>query len=145
MRALQLSQNKVAWVDDEDYPKVKDSKWFYNNGYAMSKSTGERVLLHRFLTNCPKGMQVDHKDGDPLNNRRDNIRICTLAENNRNKKKGKGTSKYKGVAWDKWTNKWLAHIKNIHIGRFDEEIEAAEAYDLKAKEVFGEYARPNFS
>jgi hypothetical protein len=98
----------------------------------------------------PRGYCVDHKNGDGLNNTRNNLRIVTIAENNYNKRKSLNvrSSKYKGVSIDKRTNKWRAIIYHkyikIHLGFFDNEEEAARAYDEAAKELYGEYAVLNF-
>jgi hypothetical protein len=94
---------------------------------------------------------VDHKNGDKLDNRRENLRICTIAENIRNSKtstkKGK-TSRYKGVYWVGRIKKWVARIhvdrKGLHVGVFTDEAEAARAYDVAARQHFGEFARTNF-
>ena len=94
-------------------------------------------------------MMIDHINHNGLDNRRENLRICTNAENNRHRRKPKNnTSGYKGVCWDKSKKKWRARIekdnKNIHIGYYNILEEAARAYDAKAKELFGKYAQLNF-
>ena len=92
-------------------------------------------------------MEVDHIDRNPLNNHRINLRICTKAQNQQNCKGRGGTSKYKGVCWEKRRKKWRATIKNngkqVHIGEFCDEKEAAKAYNKKALEFFGEFSRLN--
>ena len=97
---------------------------------------------------APKGTLVDHIDRNSLNNRRGNLRLCTPSQNILNTRGKKGTSKYKGVWWNTKKNKWLAMItskgRHFHLGFFDEEIEAAKAYDRKAVELFGEFAYLNF-
>ena len=95
-----------------------------------------------------KGMVVDHIDGNGLNNRRSSLRICTHRQNMWNSRpRGKG-SKYKGVCWDKSRKRWIVVVRrgdlHIHLGRFDDEVEAARAYDRKAFELFGEFAYLNF-
>lgn len=103
-----------------------------------------------FLLNTPKGKIGDHIDCDPLNNRRNNLRIATNGENSRNvpKTSAKRSSIYKGVCWHKRKNKWIAmcaiNSRNKFLGYFDDEIEAAKAYDLSAKELHGEFAKTNF-
>ena len=99
--------------------------------------------------NAPKGMVVDHIDGNGLNNRKSNLRICTKAQNVHNSRPRTNTSsKYKGVFWNKANKKWSATIhkgdKWTYIGGFDDEKEAARAYDRKAAEFFGEFAYLNF-
>ena len=99
--------------------------------------------------NPPKGMVIDHINHNGLDNRRENLRICTNAENQRNRGKQKNnTSGYKGVDWRKDHKKWRARInkdnKTIHIGYYNIIEEAARAYDAKAKELHGKYAQLNF-
>ena len=92
---------------------------------------------------------VDHIDGDPTNNRRSNLRNCTQHQNSMNsrKRKNDASSKYKGVSWDKGRKKWRAYInlmrKQLFLGRFDNELEAARAYNDKAVELYGEFAHLN--
>lgn len=91
----------------------------------------------------------DHINHDTLDNRRDNLRICTVSQNNMNRKKSRKTqsSIYKGVCWYARSRKWIARIKyyetKYHLGYFDSEIEAAKAYNNKARELFGEFAKLN--
>nr|WP_243767389.1 HNH endonuclease [Paenibacillus agricola] len=104
--------------------------------------------MHRVITDAPKGYFVDHIDGNPLNNQRHNLRLCTNAQNCRNRGAPKGnTSGFKGVTWNTWNGKWQAQIgkdyKRYHAGYFESPSEAARAYNAKATELFGEYARLN--
>lgn len=104
------------------------------------------VFMHRAILKPQKGKEVDHKDGDGLNNQKNNLRLATKSQNNQNQKRPhkNSTSKYKGVSWDKNHKKWLSQIKinyqNIYLGLFDCEIEAANKYNQKARELFGEFA-----
>ena len=104
--------------------------------------------MHREIMHAPKGMVVDHIDGNSLNNRRSNLRLCTVSQNHQNRRRTYGSSKYKGAWWDKRRNKWVAAItfkgKYIYLGFFDNEIDAGKAYDRKAAELFGEFAYLNF-
>ena len=93
-------------------------------------------------------MITDHRNGNGLDNRRANLRICTLSENRMSSRKREGcSSQYKGIAWDKYRQKWQAYInvdgKRQHLGRFEDEREAARAYDQAAKKRFGNFARLN--
>ena len=94
-----------------------------------------------------KGRYIDHKDRDGLNNQRENLRWCTGSQNQANRCIINLSSGYKGVYWDNPTNSWRAKIgfknRTIHIGRFKTAVEAANAYDTKAVELFGEYALTN--
>lgn len=101
--------------------------------------------MHRFLLSPPSEYLVDHKDGNSLNNTRANLRLVTPAQNTFNKQPVNGL---KGITFHKQSGKWQAatHLKyrDIYIGLFDDPITAARAYDVKAKELFGEFARLNF-
>jgi hypothetical protein len=104
-------------------------------------------MMHRLIMNTPKGMDTDHINGDSLDNRRCNLRICTHAQNQRNLKKILGNNKYKGVSLFKKTQKWRARIQinrmGLHLGYFDTEEEAAKAYNEAAEKHFGEFSRIN--
>ena len=151
MKEIPLTQDQVTLVDDEDYNNLMQYKWCfyrgkksYHTGYAGNSILGD---IHRFLLEPNRGQYIDHKDGNGLNNQRDNLRICTRSQNMMNQKKTRGTSKYKGVYYVKSRNKWTSAIKHnrksIFLGQFREEKDAALAYNLRAKEIFGEFARLN--
>ena len=147
MKGIKLTQNKIALVDDEDYKLVSERKWFFEHGYARSDYKRKRLYMHRFILGIEGKEVIDHKNGDGLDNRRDNLRVCTRSQNRRNSKPNKNTSSvYKGVF--KSRNKWNASItvkyKIIRLGTFKSEIEAAVAYDKAAINFFGEFAYKNF-
>ena len=108
-------------------------------------------MMHSVILSAPKGMVIDHINNNPLDNRIANLRIVTPQQNawNRKKRRTRSTSKYKGVSWSKNDGKWRALImldnKKISLGNFDDEKQAGRAYDKKAKELFGEHAKLNFS
>lgn len=140
-------------LDYEDYLKYKGITFIRESkGYVVNDTgkgpTRKVWFLHRDIMGNPEGMVVDHINGDKLDNRKCNLRICTVRENVINSGSKGGASQYKGVSWDKDRQKWLAQIKNhresIFIGRFDLEEEAARAYDEKAKELHREFAWLNF-
>lgn len=153
IRFIPLTQGKFAVVDAEDYDWLAKYKWFVsqsgNSFYAMRSRRGTKVLMHRQIMNASNGLLVDHIDGNGLNNRRCNLRLCTRYQNSCNSRPYKNNlySKYKGVNWDKRYNRWYARIhklgKRFFLGSFDNEIDAAKAYDKKAKELFGEFAYLN--
>lgn len=152
MKKILLPNNKFTLVDEEDFEKVNSHHWHIHSkeGYVIREveSQGKRTVirLSRFIMGDPEGMVVDHINGDKLNNSRSNLRICTKAENNRNRK---GTRKYKGAYYSKIAKKWFAAIrsngKTKTLGYFMTEIDAARCYDKAARELFGEFARLNFS
>lgn len=99
--------------------------------------------MHAFLMRPPSPLEVDHRDGDGLNNQRGNLRVCTHAQNMANRR-AYGVSRYLGVSYtDRPSKPWTASCKGRHIGSFDREIEAALAYDLVAEQVHGPFARFN--
>jgi len=144
---IPLPNGIYALVDEEDYERVSQYNWNCDGrGYVSNNTVGK---LHRFIMNItdPK-IKIDHKFHNKLDNRKSQLRICTHAENMRNTRSNKGTSKYKGVNWFRASKKWCAEItynrKNIKIGYFDNEKDAARAYDAKAKELHKEFAHLNF-
>lgn len=149
---LPLENSKdLCLVDDDDFVTLSKYTWnvCYNTRSKYIMLGKDRAkLIHRIILNPPKGAVIDHINGDYLDNRKCNLRICTTQQNNFNSKKRKHTSsKFKGVSWDKERNKWVAHIKinkiTQKLGRFNSEIEAAKAYNEKALTLFGEYANLN--
>ena len=130
-------------IDLEDLNKVLSISWWSNkNGYILN--TANRLQLHRFIMNCPDNMMVDHINGNPLDNRKINLRICTPHQNSMNlKKKKNNASGIVGVWWDEARKKWYARIKHnykgIFLGRYDN-IEDAKNARIKAeKEYFGDF------
>jgi outer membrane cobalamin receptor len=155
MKQIALTQNKIALVDDDDFEIVNQFKWSYQDsrdtGYAKRSTypSKKTVLLHRFLLSATPDKEVDHINGDGLDNRRENLRLCSRRENHQNsKKKNNLSSIYKGVSWNKEKRKWRAQIRyedrQMHLGYFNNEIDAAKAYDLTATIHFGEFAKLNF-
>lgn len=158
MELIPLTQGKCAIVDDEDAAVVSKYKWHCNDsGYAVTQirigdGSAKKVRMHRLLLNPPADMDIDHINGNRMDNRRCNLRICTRSENLRNAKKHKthaeASSKFKGVCWHKQRRRWYARYrkdgKQFHIGLFDNEEDAARAYDAAAKTAFGAFARLNF-
>jgi hypothetical protein len=148
VRFVPLTRGKFAKVDAADFDDVSRWNWSYwrdhsGREYAMR---GKTIFLHRYLVQAQKGDHVDHKNGNGLDNRRDNLRKATQTENNRNRRKKPGVaSKYKGVAahYDKWSATIWAG-KKTWLGRFATEKEAALAYDEAARRLHGEFARVNF-
>jgi len=137
---------KFALVDDEDFEKLNQYKWHvYKIGYIYARVSKKYTYMHRLIMDARKGMEVDHINHDKLDNQKSNLRICTRQQNEHNQKPQKnGSSQYKGVCFHKSRNKWQAMIRfngiKQYIGCYPTEAEAAHAYNLKATELFGEFA-----
>jgi hypothetical protein len=153
-KRIELTQGKVAIVDDDDFKFLMQWYWYYSKGgYAVRNGyVGNKrgtIYMSCEIMKSPSGSDVDHISRNKLDNRKENLRICSRIENMANTSKHKNnTSGYKGVSWHKASKKWLANIsieyKRIHLGLFDSPIEAARAYDKAAKESRGNYAILNF-
>lgn len=165
MKTITLTQGQVAVVDDEDYLFLSQWKWYAkrvkrkqatDTWYA--ERTGPRpnkqhfhmhreVLRRIGFSDFPQG---DHKDSNGLNNQRYNLRPATVPQNGHNRRKRNGcTSRFKGVHWHKSKGPgWMAVIhregKLNYLGTFENEIDAAKAYDAAARLYFGEFSRLNF-
>lgn len=155
MIEVELTQGFKAVVDDQDGPLVLPFKWYALRSdktvYAQRRQghAGVFISMHGLILPPPAGFQIDHKDGDGLNNTRSNLRICTQAENNRNRSKfSSGTSRFIGVNWNQQKQKWQCRIrvnqKDVHLGWFADEVEAAHHYDFAAIQCVGPFARLNF-
>lgn len=155
-RAIDLRDRKgnvvaQAVVDDCDFERLSQYGWYCNDkGYAARtepKADGgyRTIRMHRDVLQAPDGMQTDHINGNRLDNRRTNLRLCINAENQRNARKRRdNTSGVKGVCWHKCSGRWQARIsvdgKKRHLGLFDSRDEAAHAYNKAAVELHGEFA-----
>jgi len=154
MKKIELTQGKVAIVDDEDYEELSKYKWFFSSGYArrgLARQNGRpaAILLHVAIMGKMVGLEIDHVNGDRLDNRRENLRHVTRSQNNQNQAPGRegASSQHKGVSWYKRDKLWTAQIKadgkKCHLGRYESERDAAIAYNTAAIKHFGEYARIN--
>lgn len=152
MREIKLTQNKIAFVDDEDFDFLSKFKWYAVKGsrtyYASRFVERKEIRMHNILIKHKKRNFIDHIDHNGLNNQKSNLRVCTKQQNNMNKLPMKGgTSKFLGVCWSQRAKKWRSTIthngKNIHIGYYANEVDAAKAYNAMAKELFGEFANLN--
>jgi hypothetical protein len=116
VRYIALTKGKFAIVDAADYERLSRCKWTASRcgvkRYAARKSKGRTILMHRELMDPPKGMDVDHIDGNGLNNTRSNLRICTRRQNLCNRRPSGGTSRHKGVHYRKQIGKYAASIKS---------------------------------
>lgn len=153
MKRIPLTQGKFALVDDGDFEWLNQRKWCvakWRYKYYAIRSV-DCYPMHRILLGLKKydGHETDHINGNGLDNRRSNIRVCTPAENRRNVKKYlKSSSQYKGVYYSQKDRNWYARIqvngKKIHLGKQPNEITAAQIYDNAARKYFGEFANTNF-
>jgi hypothetical protein len=155
IREIPLTQGQVALVDTGDYDFLMQWKWAYfrtktgKTGYAGRSAPNSTYLyMHRIILDAPKGVQVDHKDLNGLNNIRANLRFCTPSQNSQNRAKdSRCSSQYKGVSWHKSSGLWFACLnishKRHYLGYFRSEIDAAIAYNAAAIKHFGEFARIN--
>lgn len=148
---IKLSQGKVALVDKGFYKELSKKKWSYDpKGYAIRNERGASVYMHRVITGAGKGLVVDHINGNGLDNRVGNLRVCSNKENRRNQftyNKLNKSSLLKGVS-KHHTGKWQVHIGidgvRKYIGLFNDELTAGIAYDLWAKDVYKEFSQLNF-
>jgi hypothetical protein len=157
MKEIPLPDGLNAIVDDEDFAILSGFSWKLNkDGYAVRYGrhpTAPRTMMiymHRVIAGMQvgDGKYVDHRNHEKLDNRRENLRICTMGENNANKRlHGRNTSGFKGVTWDKFARKWEALIywkrKGIYLGVFESKNEAAHAYNKAAITLHGEFATLN--
>ena len=152
-KLIPLTQDRFTIVDAEDYDRLNQHKWHvsksHTSEYAVRCQGRKHISMHRLLLNAPPHLLVDHRDCNGLNNRKANLRLCTHLENIRNQRPRKGgSSRFKGVYWNKTEKKYNPRIRNngkrYSLGYFHDEIEAAVVYDIKAMELFGEFAYLNF-
>jgi hypothetical protein len=152
IRYIPLTRGLYAIVDAEDYEWLSQYKWYAGAAphkktfYARRTIPGGTELMHRMIMRAPKGMVIDHINGNGLDNRRCNLRICTQGENAQNRRVHWGhASRFMGVS--RCGSKWQAKIRHngrqYYLGLYDDEVEAAKARDRKALELLGESAYLN--
>lgn len=149
-------KGKTIKLDPEDLYLLLEFKWYFKltknrKGYYLVNHLHPQKNFHRAVVNCPKNMTVDHINGDKLDNRKENLRICTAAENSRNfpkpSKKTTPDSKYIGVSKMRRgsrVKRWRARVRHKTVGYYLTEEEAAIARDIEAIKQFGEFANLNF-
>lgn len=143
-----LSSGEFFIFDLDDYEKIKDVTWVKGTkGYIVGKTKGDRksIRVHRIIMNCPKGMVVDHINHNKLDNRKSNLRICTVGQNNLNKCPYSNRSEKTGVSW--YRNKWRVSItinkQDIYLGRYDKYEDAVQVRLDAEQKYFGEFAYTN--
>lgn len=153
MKEIQLTQGKVAIVDDEDYEWLNQWKWHFSNGYAQRNASIKNkqkrciIKMHRQIMNLLKkdGKQVDHINQETLDNRRKNLRLSNKSTNGMNRgKQSNNKSGFKGVSWSKPRKMWIAQIrldgKQVCLGVFSTPESAHAAYCDAAIKQHGEFA-----
>lgn len=151
---IRLSREKQALVDDDDFDRLVGYNWFLgNNGYAVRNARSEngkktQIYMHRVILGTPEEKKTDHINENKLDNRKVNLRACTVSENHWNKGAHKDSkSGLKGVFFHKRTGKWEAQImalgKRYHLGYFFEKERAAVEYNNAAIKLHGEFAKLN--
>lgn len=161
MPSLPLTKGKEVLLDESDFQWARQWKWIAQGTgpgrwYAARKKEGRLVLLHREIMGAKPGEEIDHKNCNSLDCRRENLRRANRSQNAQNSRKTRepASSKYKGVCYVprvNRTNPWLAYIGNAagsvkrkYLGYHPDEISAAKAYDSEARRLFGEFSRLNF-
>jgi hypothetical protein len=165
---VKLGKDKMAIIDDEDWPKLERYNWYtsytaqgkpyvkatyfvrHNDPVDPDKGHTKSVLMHRIIMGLEKGdtRKVDHIDHNTFDNRKSNLRVCSNTDNAKNSVIGeRNTSGFKGVSWSTRDEKWEAYItvdkKKINLGKYEDIYEAADVYDDAALKYFGEYALTN--
>lgn len=157
MKTIKLNNNKLVKIDSEDFEKVSSFHWFtvkYKNyckvrAEVWKNGNKKGITMSRLILNCPKGMVVDHINGDALDNRKSNLRICTHAENMKNRKILSKNNKtgYKGVSWNSFAKQWQVGIsfngKHMTIGYSKNKDDAAKMYNEAAIKYHGDFATLN--
>jgi hypothetical protein len=147
-KKVPLGHGQFAIVDDEDYDKVVQYKWHIMANKAGSHMyAATKLRMHRLVIDAPPGIMVDHINGDTLDNRKSNLRLCTNSQNQQNTPSRGGSSRYKGVSLQKKSGKWIATFQydgqRHYCGMWDSEEDAARAVDKKRGEVCGDFASKN--
>ena len=151
MKEIVLARGQKAIVDDIDYERLNSGLWYFKEGYAARSSPPGTEFLHHLVIYCPIGYEVDHMDGNKLNNTRGNLRAVAHNQNMYNMtKRYDNKSGYRGVCWHKQHGKWYAVVNWTHEGEkkrmgklFKDPKEAALWWNDRAKEVYGHNFRPN--
>jgi hypothetical protein len=141
-----------ATVDDQDRELVSGYRWYlhasgntvYARGYKIGNRNGGLIYMHRLISGAATGFDVDHRNGNGLDNQRANLRVCSRSQNNANRHVIVSASGITGVHFEQWSGKWRAEIRHLgkryRLGRFSNQQDAADAYAAKALLLFGEFA-----
>ena len=155
MKRIMLQSGLSTMVDDEDLADLERYSWQAvpcpSGFYVCRSAEGTTVYMHRQLKGCPENLDVDHRDGNSLNNQKSNLREATRTQNNRNMHRSARQRRgaFKGIRWHRQKQRWQARItvnyKSLCVGYHRDALAAALLYDSAALRVFGEFAAPNFS
>ena len=150
---IPLAGGEVALIDAEDLEKVSPYRWHVKHSgtkpwhplYAETVlwPSNKHLKMHRVITDAPRALTVDHINGNGLDNRKANLRLCTHQQNLMNAKPRRHSSRYKGVHKTRegaWVSQIRHNGKRMYVGRFCREEEAARAYNAAARRLFGEFA-----
>lgn len=156
MKVLTLTRGAESLVDDEDYERARAFRWHlhisrssnssrnYGKIYSADHAASGHIYLHRFILNAKTGQYVDHINGNGLDNRKENLRLCSAADNVRAGRYKVGASGYRGVYWHAKDKKWRAQIcinnRGKFLGNFDCKEDAARCWNEAARNAFGEFA-----
>lgn len=150
VKQIPLTKGLVAIVDDEDYERVSIFKWNAGHNerrtcYAQRATRDKTIMMHRFILGAQDEQEVDHIDGDGLNNQKSNLRLCSRRENQWHKR-GWAPSGFKGVypMGKKWRAVITAYGHKHYLGCFDSPVAAARMYDQAARQLHGDFAYLNF-
>lgn len=150
MKQIALSKGKVALVDDDDYEWLNETNWWFNGRYAVTvRYEGKKrinIWMHREIMKTPPHLFTDHINMDRLDNRKNNLRLCTKSQNMLNRPAQRNnTSGHKNIYWDKNRKLWCVEIKvngkKHHLGRYADIKHAIERRDLAHKGIIGDFAR----
>jgi hypothetical protein len=155
VKTIPLTRGQFTIIDDCDYERLSHFKWWalccngdFYAAYQSSERPRKKILMHRLVIYAPRGVEVDHINGDTLDNRRINLRLATHAQNGRNRRIDRtSTSGFKGVHFYRSSRRWNAQItfqgKRYNLGYFDTPELAAAEYDKAARLLFRQFARTN--
>jgi len=153
MKCIELTRGMVAIVDDDVFAELAQYRWCFDGNYAVRRKKfpdgkSRKVYLHREIMGSPEGKEIDHKNRNKMDNRRENLRVCTSSQNHFNLTKfPSNKSGYKGVHFSKQNQNWVAQIscegKVKHLGSFQTAEEASRAYNTAALQLHGEFANTN--
>jgi len=151
---IKTTQKKYFTIDERDFKKISQFRWYavfdgYNWYVATTIRVGNKrrlLKIHTLIMNTPRGMEVDHKDNNGLNNSRSNLRVCTHQKNCLNRRNRKDNSSgFKGVSWSIRNKKWVARIqvngKRFNLGYFNSKEKANEIYIKNSKKYHKEYSK----